>query len=353
MNFLRFADPWWWCLVPLLAWLVLRRRRRPTITWSSTDLFRGAPRTATQRLRRALPALRLVALTLLVGAQARPQAGEEEFRVRTEGVDMMLCVDRSGSMRAMDFELDGRRQDRLTVVKRVVRDFVLGADGLPGRPDDRIGLVDFGGYVRCRCPLTLDHRLLAAQVDDVAIAEPVRDAQGRLLDRDFAVEEQATAIGDALARAVDRLRRSTAKSRIAILLSDGENTAGAIEPAQAAELAKAEGVKVYTIGIGSTGMAPVAVSDAFGRTQLQSMEVHLDEKTLKDIAATTGGEYFSAKDTDALTAVYATIDSLEKTELEGQVYRRYRELYLYALVPGALLLLLERLLSLTRFRTLP
>ncbi|GAG05057.1 unnamed protein product, partial [marine sediment metagenome] len=265
-----------------------------------------------------MPWVGVLGLALLIVALARPQRGREEFRIRTEGVAIEMCIDRSGSMQAMDFHIDGKRVNRLAAVKKVFEDFVTGTGDLPGRPDDPIGLVAFGGYAHDKCPLTLDHNALSQILNTVKIAQPIYDSQGRVINERLWKEEQLTAIGDAVAHAVDRLKDANAKSKVIILLSDGENTAGAIDPAEAAEAAKAYEIKIYTIGVGSTGLAPFPVgTDRSGRTVLRPGQVRLDEQTLKMMAETTGGRYFNAKDTEALEEVYAEIDKLEKTLTEG------------------------------------
>ncbi len=356
MNGFRFQDPMWLLLlVPLvlLGLLAIRRKRRLAILYSDVELLASLPVTTALRIKRLLPWMRLLGLALLIVSLARPQHGREEFRVRTEGIAIEMCIDRSGSMQAMDFQLDGRRANRLAAVKRVFRDFVAGADGLPGRPDDLIGLIAFGGYADGKCPFTLDHGALLEILKTVKIPEPIRNAEGQVINARLLREELATAIGDAVALAVDRFKEVKVKSKVIILLSDGENTAGVIDPARAAEAAKTFGVKIYTIGVGTTGRAPFPVIDAFGREVLISRPVRLDEQTLKMMAKTTGGRYFNAKDTQALEQVYAQIDKLEKTKSEGRLYTEYRELYQYFLFPGLGLVLLEILLVSTRFRSLP
>lgn len=337
----------------LLCVHAARRARRHAVPFSSLVPFRGLPVTAMTRARRILPFVRALGLVLLVVALARPQKGREEFRVRAEGIAIELVLDRSGSMLAMDFEDGGRRVNRLDVVKRVVRDFVDGGSGLRGRPDDRLGLVVFGGFAEGRCPLTLDHGALLSILDGVEVPQPLRDAQGRVVAEDFLQMERATAIGDALALGVERVKDAKGKSRILILLSDGESNAGALSPDEAAAIAKATGVKVYTIGVGKTGVAPFPGEDAFGRPVLVRQPVRLDEETLRRVAATTGGQYFNAQDTRALQNVYATIDKLERTEVEGQVFTEYRERFLPVLLAGAGLLLVEWVLRMTRMRVLP
>ena len=356
MNGLRLHDPMWLLLlIPLLAlgWYGIRRSRRAAILFSSTAMLRNLPKTMRQRIRRLMPWIRIAGLGLVVAALARPQYGREEFRVRADGIAIEMCLDRSGSMQALDFELEGERVNRLEVVKDVFKKFITGEGDLSGRPDDQIGLISFGGFADAVCPQTLDHGTLLQLLSSVKIAEPIYDGNGNIVNRELLAEEQSTAIGDAVTLAVDRLKDSKAESKIIILLSDGENTAGVIEPDNAAEAAKQFGVKVYSIGVGTTGVAPFPATDVFGRSVLDRRPVRLDEATLKMLADTTGGRYFNAKDTQALEKVYEEIDTLEKTETEGQLYTDYRELYQWLVIPGFCLVVLQVVLSSTWLRSLP
>jgi Ca-activated chloride channel family protein len=352
----RLADPLWLAaLVAAAAALAIatRGRRRATVLYSSVALLRGAPVTLAQRARRLLPWLRFAALALVTLGLARPQQGMEEFRVRTEGIAIVMAIDQSGSMQALDFANGGLKPNRLDVVKQVFREFVEGKGALKGRPDDKIGLVSFGGYAFDRCPLTLDHGALLQVLDSVKIPEPLVDAQGRLVNKTLYEEELETAIGDGLALACDRLKSAPDKSKVLILLSDGANDAGVIDPVEAARAAKELGIRIHTIGVGSNRPVPFPVKDRLGNTRLVSQVFPLDEKLLKEIAETTGGRYFSASDTTSLEHVYEDIDRLEKTKSEGILYTDYRELYRFVLFPALGLLLLELLLSATRLRTLP
>ena len=352
----RFQDPLWLLLlVPLVAlglWAV-RRQRRVAVLYSDTSILASLPKTVALRVKRLLPWVRLLGLALVGAALARPQRGREEFRIQTEGIAIQMCIDRSGSMQAMDFRIDGRQVNRLDAVKSVFRDFVAGTGGLPGRPDDLIGLVAFGGFADGKCPLTLDHGALLEVLGSVEIPQPIVDQRGRVINERLLEEEQATAIGDAVVLAVDRLKDAKAKSKVIILLSDGRQNAGVVDPAEAAQAAEAFGIKVYAIGIGGTGRAPFPAKDAFGGNILVPQLVELDERTLKMLADETGGRYFNARDTDALENVYAEIDRLEKSLSEGRLYTEYRELYQYAMFPGLGLILLEILAAATRFRSLP
>jgi Ca-activated chloride channel family protein len=358
MEGFRFYSPLWFVLVPLVAvalWYVCHPRRQPTAVFSSIAGLRGLPVTFAQRLRRVLPFAYGAGLILLVGALARPQAGRSESRISTEGVAIQMVLDISGSMRAMDFELDGKQESRVNAVKYVFKQFVAGnkALELAGRPDDLVGLVAFGGFADSKCPLTLDHGALQDIVAQLDVAKAIRDRRGRVINEDLLDEEQSTAIGDGLTLALDRLRGVEAKSKVVILLSDGDNNAGVIEPAEAAKIAAKMGIKIYTIGIGQTGYAPVPVEDKFGEMQLVRRAFRLDEDTLKGIAKETGGAYFNATDTEGLARVYAEIDKMEKSKVEEFSYTEYTELYLWPAVPGVALVLLASVLGLTRFRTVP
>jgi Ca-activated chloride channel family protein len=355
MNEFRLASPWWLLLaVPLLAATLasIRFQRRGAVLYSSERLLDELPVTWAQRVRRWLPWLHFSGLLLVLVAVARPQAGLQEFRVRTEGIAIMMCLDRSGSMEALDFELDDQHVNRLTAVKRVFRDFVAGRGRLPGRPDDLIGLIAFGGFAESKVPLTLDHGLLLQVLDSVEIAQPLLDQRGNIVNERYFQEERATAIGDAVALAVERLKAATAKSKVVILLSDGENTAGVVEPESAADAAKEFGIKIYSIGVGSTGRVPFPHVDRFGRKVFIAQDVRLDEATLKMLAEKSNGKYYNAQDTRALEQVYADIDQLEKTVSEGTTYTEYRELFQWWLVPGIAVILLGLVLRCTRFRAM-
>jgi Ca-activated chloride channel homolog len=354
----RFHDPWWLlALVPLaaIAWAILRRKARPAVLFSDATILRTLPRTTAQRIKGWMPWILYAGAALAIVALARPQLGREDFRVQAEGIAIEMCIDRSGSMQAMDFEIDGRRVDRLAAVKRVFEDFVTGGGDLPGRKDDLIGLVAFGGYVDAVCPLTLDHNALGEMLRAVQIPKPVFDRSGRAINESLLAEEQRTAIGDAVIMGVDRLKDVDAKSKIIILLSDGVHNAGAADPVAAVEAAKAYGVKIYTIGVGTTGVAPVPVGidPSTGRLILENGQVILDEDTLRMMAEKTGGEYFNARDTEALKDVYAEIDQLEKSPSEGRLYTEYQELYRCFLLPALVLVLAQMVLVSTRFRSLP
>jgi len=329
---MRLADPWWLLalLVLPLLWTAGRRRDVAVRFPSLAALQAIAPGGAGGR-RWILPVLRSVTVGLVVLALARPQLGREATRVHREGVDIMLAVDVSGSMLAEDFELEGQRASRLAVVKSVVRDFVAA------RPDDRIGLVVFGGRPYTQAPLTLDHGWLNQHLERVEVG----------------MIEDGTAIGSGLATAVARLRASSAPSKVVVLLTDGQHNAGRMSPGTAADAAAALGVKVYTVGAGTRGMAPFPARDLFGRKVYRPMPVDIDEDALRAIAQATGARYFRATDTEQLRDVYAEIDRAEKVEFEAPVFHDYRELYPWLGWPALALLLAEVGLRGTILRKLP
>lgn len=263
-------------------------------------------------------------------ALARPQSGNKTTEVTTEGIDIMLCLDTSGSMQALDFKWDNERQNRLQVVKRVVGNFI------KGRTNDRIGMVVFGEAAFTQCPLTLDYGVLLSFLDQVEIG----------------MAGDSTAIGSALGTCVKRLKDLKSKSKVVILLTDGRNNAGSLSPETAAEIATTFSIKTYTVGVGTEGEVPFLVDSIFGKRYVYQ-RVDLDEDTLKEIARITGGTYFKATDTKALEAIYNQIDQLEKTKVEVKEYMEYNELFRWFLVPGLACILLEIILANTRFRKIP
>ena len=265
-----------------------------------------------------------LAVAALAVALAGPRIGERFTRIDREGIAIMMVVDTSGSMQALDLSTDDRERTRLEAVQDVFEAFVLGGGDLQGRPNDAVGLVSFAGYADTASPLTLDHENV------VAIA--------RNLEIVAIQSEDGTAIGDGLGLAVERLRESQAESRIAVLLTDGVHNAGVEAPAAAAELARTQGVRVYTIGAGTTGLAPVRVRDPLsGRTALRAVPVEVDEATLEDVAERTGGRYFRATDAEGLERVYAEIDRLERTRITEERSRQYEEFFSVPLAAGLLL----------------
>ena len=372
---MRLAHPVWFVVVLVAAgfalWLRYRKGRPHAVEFSSLMLVKNLPVTLAQRLKKGLPVVQFLGLAALALALARPQMGKEETRLRTEGIAIEMAMDRSGSMAALDCELDGKPSDRLAAIKRVFHAFVQGDGDLPGRPDDLIGLVAFGGYADSKCPMTIDHGALLEILEDLDIPFHVRDNDRGwpVLDRSLIksrrdVLEQATAIGEAIAVAADRLKGVEAESKVLILLTDGaETVAGQIDPdaplpRDAAKVAAALGIKIYTIGFGSSRTAiPRALVDQFGQVVVQEVDARqgfrIDELLLQDVARIGSGKFFRATTTEALKEVYAEIDKLEKTETEGVIYVDYIEYYPIPLLAGLGLLVLHLLAVTTRFRTLP
>ncbi len=337
----NFHTPWL-LLVAFLAPLVfyLASRWSSMVGYSSLSTLRKAPVSLRARLAK-LPALMLaLAFVALAVALAGHRDPDELSWSSREGVAIMMVVDRSGSMRARDMVSEDRSIDRLDVVKEVFGDFVLGEKGLSGRRDDAIGLISFARYADSLCPLTLDHGNLVSMSKDLAIA----------MERG----EDGTSIGEGLALAIERLRRNPAKSKVVILLTDGVNNGGEIEPLQAAQLAVDFQTKVYCIGVGTKGMAPVpAIHPLTGREHLVAAPVEIDEETLKEIAKKTGGKYFRATDKRVLKEIYAKIDTLERSETGGGKYTEYEEYFAWWVFAGMGLMGVAAVLSGTVFRRLP
>lgn len=283
--------------------------------------------------------LGFAALTLGI-ALAGPRMPDRSQRIEREGIAIMMAVDTSGSMRALDLSEGEEEKTRLDAVMDVFDSFIQGEGELGGRPDDAIGIVRFAGFADTRCPLTLDHDVLLQIASELKIVTNPR--------------ENGTALGDGLGLAVERLRGSEAKSKIIILLTDGVNEGGVVQPLAAAELAAAEGIKVYTIGAGTRGQALVRAPDPFtGREVLRQVEVRIDEETLQAIADRTGGKYFRATDASTLKEVYGEIDGLERTELGEERFRDFTEYYRHFTALALLLAALAWLLSFSVFRRLP
>jgi len=327
---IKFANPEYFyvfILVPIFViWYIFRQRSQyPTFTVPSEMPFiakRISPRVV---LRHVPFVLRILAFSLFVVALARPQSSSSTETVTTEGIDIIIVIDVSTSMLAEDF-----KPNRIEAAKRTAIEFV------DNRPNDRIGLVVFAGESLTLCPVTIDHAVLKNLLNSV---------------KEGMVEDN-TAIGLGLATAVSRLKDSKAKSKVIILLTDGVNNAGFIAPLTAAEIARTYGIRTYTIGVGTRGMAPYPVRTQFG-TQYRNMEVQIDEEILKQIAKMTDGKYFRATNNKALQDIYKEIDQLETTKVDVQVYKKFREEFLPFVIAGFVLLLLEILLRYTYLRTLP
>lgn len=358
---------------------LVRRRRQPQqsgIRFSTIDRLRRQGNTLAGRVRRFIPALRWLAMVVLVLAIARPQKGNEQQRIAAEGIAIQMVLDISGSMRALDFQLGGKQADRITAAKNVMRDFVRGGQGLRGRPDDLIGLITFARYADSKVPLTLDHANLLRVLDDTqAIRYVVRNGQAQPIHSD---NEDGTAIGDALAVAVERLRDfargrgqtesgkdTKAKSKVIILLTDGnQNVPDSLPMTKAGELAAAFGYKIYAIGAGSQRRCSLPIEDEDGRTRMVAYGETLNEEPLQHIATLTGGKYFRATDTKSLRAIYEEIDRLERTQTVEHRYLEWTELatapmswsgsgMLPRVWMAMVLLLVEVFLLSTRFRKIP
>lgn len=340
MPGLELRDPFLlgFALLAPLVW-ALASRLPSVLTVSTLSHFEGAPKSLKTRLAK-LPAALLAAATVLFAiALAGPRTGDTSSHVHKEGIAMVMAVDRSGSMNARDFVAGDASVSRLDAVKRVFHEFVEGGKSGKGRPDDLVGLVVFGTYADGVCPLTLDHANLLSILDDVKIASEATEA--------------STALGEGLGLAVERLREHKAKSKVVILLTDGVNNAGDLDPMQAAKLAADNHIKVYTVIAGTKGLAPIPVQGADGREYLRRVYVDIDEDTMKRIAEATGGRYFHARDADALASVYAEIDKLERSEITEVRYLQYREHYAALVEAGLGLVALAALASATFLRRLP
>jgi Ca-activated chloride channel family protein len=330
----RFLQPEWFWLLALLPLVMLWRGRRgpvAAVEYSDVGLAREVARRSRSRVGGWLWLLPIVASILMIVGLARPQRAHSRTEVTANGIDIVLGLDVSGSMQALDFEVDGRRLNRIAVVKSVVSKFI------EERPNDRIGLIAFAGSPYLVSPLTLDHDWLQQNLERVNIG----------------VGDDGTAIGSAIAASVNRLRTTPAKSKVVILLTDGMNNTGKISPLSAAEAAKALGVRVYTIGVGVRGKAPIPVKDEAGNMHVVMAKVDVDEKTLQAVADNTGGKFYRATDTDSLQKVYEQINRLERTAQTVQKFERYEELYPWALIPSLAILAFGSLLQQTRFRRLP
>lgn len=330
---LTFANPEFLLLlvvVPLLVYWYLKQntRRTGTIRYSNLGLVKAVDKiSGKKKYRHLIFTLRIVALTLLIVGFARPQSSHTEEEVITEGVDIVLALDISSSMLAEDF----KPNNRLQAAKLVAADFIRG------RTNDRIGMVVFAAKSFTQCPLTLDYGILLSFLDEV----------------ESGMIEDGTAIGMAIANASNRLRDSKAKSKIIILLTDGQNNRGELDPLTAAKVAQAFGIRIYTIGVGKRGTALYPVDDPiFGKRYVQ-MPVQIDEKTLKEIARITHGSYYRATDKASLEAIFKEIDELEKTKIEVKQFAKYKELFPVYLFFAFGALVTEVVLANTKFRKIP
>lgn len=332
---MTFGQPWFLLLLlllPMMAWLLGRRGERPGFVYSSLALIARLDKQSRSRAGAFLAALRWLALACLVVALAQPRFTRSETRVRASGVDIVVALDLSGSMAAEDFEIRGKQVNRLAMAKDVLSKFI------EQRPSDRIGLVAFATDAYVVAPLTLDHDFLKKHLERLELG---------------AIDNSRTAIGSGLSTALNRVKDLKSKSQIVILMTDGQNNAGKIAPETAAEAARALNIKVYTIGVGTQGQAPVPVYYGTRKVGYRMEPVNIDEDTLRRIAKATGGAYYRADNAERFRAIYAEIDRMEKTEADVKKFARHRELFGWAMAPGMVIFILELLLANTVLRRLP
>jgi Ca-activated chloride channel homolog len=331
---IRFLQPeWLWAFALLPLIFLWRGRRGPVaaVEYSDVSLARDVARRSRSRFGGIVGLLPILAAAFMIVGLARPQRTDSHTEVTANGIDIVLGLDVSGSMEALDFLVNGYRVNRIAVVKSVVAKFI------DERPSDRIGLIAFAGSPYIVSPLTLDHDWLLQNLERVNVG----------------LGDDGTAIGSAIAAAVNHLRTTKAKSKVVILLTDGVNNSGKISPLSAAEAARALGVKVYTIGVGVRGKAPLPVRDERGRTHMMMMDVDVDEKTLQAVARETGGLFYRATDTDSLRKIYEQINRYETSAQSVQKFEHVEDLYRWTLFPALGLLGLGVILQHTRFRRLP
>jgi Ca-activated chloride channel family protein len=333
---MTFGHPWMLLallIIPAVAWWRSRQKVQPAFVYSSVQLVKGLTSLHHTSRGKILMRMRYLALALMIFALARPQLPEGDSKIRASGIDIVVALDLSGSMAAEDFTLRGEDVSRLVIAKNVLEEFV------DKRPNDRIGLVAFAGQAYIAAPLTLDHNFLLQNLKRL----------------DLHTIGDGTAIGSGLSAALNRLREVKSKSKIVILMTDGVNNAGKVMPLTAAEAAQTLGIKVYTIGVGTRGVAKVPGGrDPFtGAIRYVQQKVDIDEETLTEMARRTGGKYYRADNTEALRKIYEEIDKFERTEAEVKKYQRYREQFRWYVLAGLTLLMLEIILANTVWRRLP
>jgi len=330
----RFASPYFFLillLLPVAAVLYRRKMRSPVMGVPTVARFGGIARSTALKMMWVMPVLKFTALALMVIALARPQWGTQRINILTEGINIILAVDISESMAALDFKQEGKVVNRLQAVKGVIHDFVGKRSG------DRIGLVVFGTHAYTQVPMTRDYGTIDTILDKIKIG-----AAGK-----------STAIGDAMGISLKRLKDIKSPSHVIILLTDGRSNTGELSPAAAADIAAQRGVKVYTIGVGTKGRAPFLIRHPLLGERYVYQQVDIDEATLKSIAEKTGGVYFRAENTKGLKEIYAAIDAMEKSRVKTRTYAEYREFYLYFLVPALICLALWSILANTRYLRVP
>lgn len=332
---MTLAHPWLLLLLlllPVLAWLKGKRGRPPAFLYSSVQLVRAVLNVSRSRAGGFLSALRWLALALFIVALTQPRCTKSQTQVKASGIDIAVAIDLSGSMASEDFVVGDGRMSRIDMAKTVLKKFI------GKRPNDRIGLVAFATDAYIAAPLTLDHDFLQQNLDRLELN---------------VIDGSHTAIGSGLGTAINRLRELKSKSKIVILMTDGQNNSGKLAPLTVAEAAQALGIKVYTIGIGMQGQAPMPGIDMFGRKVYQMVPVDIDEDTLQKISDMTGGKYYRADNTERFQQIYSEIDKLEKSEAVIKKYTEFNELFVWAILTGLSVLLIEQLLKNTIMRRLP
>ena len=340
---LTFAQPWWLLLlvgIPLLAYWRGKMGPAAALTFSSTAALRSLGKTSAARAGQFLRALLLLSLASFAVAMARPQLGKTLTQVEASGIDIMVVLDVSGSMLTKDFTIGGDSATRIDAIREVTRKFI------EGRPNDRIGIIAFAGRPYVVSPMTLDHDWLLKNLERIKIG----------------LVEDGTAIGSGIAAAANRLNDKRSKSRVIVLLTDGENNTGKIPPNTAAEAVKALKIHFYAIGAGINGIAPTPVfnpqngkplTDMFGNVVYQNQRVHFNEAGLKEVAKIADGQFYRATDTKSLEQIFGDIDKLEKTTVSVKKYQQYRDLFPACIMTGLGLLLAQLLLSQTIWKKLP
>jgi Ca-activated chloride channel family protein len=332
---MTFAHPWLLLLLlllPVFAWLKGKRGHPPAFLYSSVQLVRAVLNVSRSRSGGFLAALRWLTLAVLIFALAQPRLTRSQTQVKASGIDIAVAIDLSGSMASEDFEVGGGRLSRIAMAKTVLKKFI------EKRPNDRIGLIAFATDAYIAAPLTLDHDFLLQNLDRLELD---------------VIDGSRTAIGSGLSTAINRLRDLKSKSKIVILMTDGQNNSGKLAPLTVAEAAQTLGVKVYTIGVGMRGNAPMPVRDMFGRKAYQMIPVDIDEDTLTKIAGMTGGKYYRADNAEHFQEIYGEIDKLEKSEAVVKKYTEFNELFKWFILAGFTLLLTEQILKHTIMRRLP
>jgi Ca-activated chloride channel homolog len=331
---ITFGNPWlllFLLLLPVAAWLRAKQKAQPAFLYSSVQLVKGITSLHQTNRGKILTRMRWINLALMIVALARPQLPQGDAKIKASGIDIVVALDLSGSMAAEDFTLRGKDVNRLTIAKQVLEEFV------DKRPNDRIGLVAFAGQAFIAAPLTLDHDFLLQNLKRL----------------DLNTIPDGTAIGSGLSAALNRLREVKSKSKIVILMTDGVNNAGKVLPLTAAEAAQTLAIKVYTIGVGTRGIAKVPGRDAFGNLRYFQQKVDIDEETLKEMAKRTGGKYYRADNTETLKKIYEEIDKFERTEMDIKKFQRYTELFKWFVLAALSFFGLEMILSNTIWRRLP